>query len=101
MYIALGLIAIGLAGASCFAVGIIWSLQEMVITGITLTAVCIAGMGLVYWFSKPKPQTVTNSADVRFSTNNMNTMKRNKSDTDLELINRESEKNTIRDSDLV
>jgi hypothetical protein len=55
----------------------------------------------VYWFSKPKPQTVTNSADVRFSTNNMNTMKRNKSDTDLELINRESEKNTIRDSDLV
>jgi len=101
MLLAIGLIVLGLAGASCFAVGIIWSLQAMVITGITLTAVCIAGMGIFYWFSKGKPPHVTISNDVRFSTNNMNTMKRNKSDTDLELINRESEKNTIRDSDLV
>jgi len=101
MLLAIGLIVLGLAGASCFAVGIIWSLQAMVITGITLTAVCIAGMGIFYWFSKGEPPHVTISNDVRFSTNNMNTMKRNKSDTDLELINRESEKNTIRDSDLV
>jgi len=102
MLAAVGLIALGLAGASCFAVGIIWSLQSMVITGITLTAFCIAGMGVVYWYSKPSnPTAITNSADVRFSTNNMNTMKRNKSDTDLELINKQSEKNTIHESDLV
>jgi len=93
MFIALGLIVLGLAGASCFTVGIIWSISEMVITGIILTALCIAGMGLFYWVSKGKtsPSTITNSVDVRFSTNNMNTMKRNKSDTDLELINKQSE----------
>jgi hypothetical protein len=100
MLVAISLIILGLAGASCFAVGIIWSIQEMVITGITLTAVCIAGMGIVYWFSKGKP-TIPNSNDVRYSTNNMNTMKRNKSDTDLELINRESEKNSIVDENQV
>ena len=100
MFIVLGLIAIGLAGASCFAVGIIWSLQSMVITGITLTALCIAAMGVFYWYSKPKP-TITISNDVRFSTNNMNTMKRNKSDTDLELINKQSEKNSIVDENQV
>jgi hypothetical protein len=100
MFIALGLIAIGLAGASCFAVGIIWSLQAMVITGIILTALCIAGMGVFYWYSKPKP-TITHYNDVKFSTNNMNTMKRNKSDTDLELINKQTEKNSIVDENHV
>ena len=100
MLVAIGLIVLGLAGASCFAVGTIWSISEMVITGITLTAVCITGMGIFYFFSKriPNPSTITNSADVRFSTNNMNTMKRNKSDTDLELINKQSEKNIAIDA---
>ena len=102
MLLTIGLIVLGLAGASCFAVGIIWSISEMVITGITLTALCIAGMGVFYWFSKGKPAPhVTISNDVRFSTNNMNTMKRNKSDTDLELINKQSEKNSIVDENQV
>ena len=54
-------------------------------------------MGLLYCVSKamPTPATITSSQEgVRYSTNNMNTMKRNKSDTDLELIGKQTDRDT-------
>jgi hypothetical protein len=81
-------IAVGLAGLSCFTVGIIWSISEMTILGITLTAISIVAMVLLHWISRATSAstTITSSQEgVRYSTNNM---KRNKSDTDLELIGR-------------
>ena len=91
-------IAIGLTGASCFTVGIVWSITEMTIIGISLISLSIIAMGLLYWVWRvtSAPTTITHSQEeVRYSTNNMNTMKRNKSDTDLELINKQTEMNTV------
>lgn len=97
MYGIVGLICIGLLGASLFTTGILYNMTPLVISGICLTAVVILGM-LVYYVYIPKPQSqhlphtpppLYNPAT--YSSNNMNSMKRNKSDTDLELINRQNE----------
>jgi len=95
-------IVVGLAGLSCFTVGIIWSISEMTITGIILTAICIVAMGLLYCVSRATSASTTSSQEgVRYSTNNMNTMKRNKSDTDLELIGKQTQMQTDRDTNIV
>ena len=87
-----GIIVIGLLGASCFASGILFSMNELVITGIVFTGLFIISLGLfIYFFpKKTSQQTVQANPAQRYTTNNMNSMKRNKSDTDLELINRNS-----------
>lgn len=86
------LICIGLIGAGLFTAGIVISMSVLVVVGISLIALSIIGMILKYVFS-PKP-TITNVHNpIPYTTNNMNTMKRNKSDTDLELINRQSAEN--------
>ena len=99
-----GIISTGLLGAACFTTGILMSIQILTIVGICMLVLCILGLLLYYILTKPVQQqhptlsTVSAIAQASlYSTNNMNTMKRNKSDTDLELINRESAKNTVED----
>ena len=86
----LALICVGLLGASLFATGIIFSMTALTVPGIVLLALNTAGMVLWYVYHKP-PTQIESQGPVAYTTNNMNTMKRNKSDTDLELINRESQ----------
>ena len=88
----LGLIALGLLAASCFATGILFSMEPLVITGITLTIVFIVILALIMYFV-PKSSTtqVQTNPTQRYTANNMNSMKRNKSDTDLELISKQEE----------
>ena len=101
-----GIITTGLLGAACFTTGIVLRIEILIIIGICILILCILGLLLYYILSKPVQQqqqhptlsTVSAIAQASlYSTNNMNTMKRNKSDTDLELINRESAKHTIED----
>jgi len=95
MYAALGLICIGLLGASLFGTGMIFDIQPLVITGICLTVLEIIGIIIFHICTKkPHSQLQTQSMSpnpVNYSTNNMNSMKRNKSDTDLELISRQGD----------
>ena len=89
IFASVGLIAVALLGTSCFATGIVFSMNELVIVGIISLVVLIIGMGIfMYCFPKQTQQTVQADLAQRYTTNNMNSMKRNKSDTDLELINR-------------
>ena len=87
----------GLLGASLFTTGILFSITPMVIAGICLTALVILGMLLLHLYGQRSATQVLSQSPpslfnpVAYSSNNMNTMKRNKSDTDLELINRQSE----------
>ncbi len=97
MYVILGLICIGLLGASLFGSGMISNMSSLTIAGICLTVLNIIGTLIVYACNKKPPtQFQTQSSNpsqpsVVYSSNNMSTMKRNKSDTDLELINRNNE----------
>jgi len=98
------IICTGVIGGACFTTGIILSIEVLTVVGICVLVLCILGLLLYYILSKPVQQqhptlsTVSAIAQAsHYSTNNMNTMKRNKSDTDLELINRESIKNTVED----
>ena len=101
-----GIISTGVLGGACFTTGIVLRIEILIIIGICILILCILGLLLYYILSKPVQQqqqhptlsTVSAIAQASlYSTNNMNTMKRNKSDTDLELINRESAKHTIED----
>lgn len=99
MYGIFGLICIGLLGASLFTTGILFNMTSLVIAGICLTALVILGMLLYYLYGhnqRPSSQLQPQASPpfhnpAAYSSNNMNSMKRNKSDTDLELINRQSE----------
>jgi hypothetical protein len=90
------LIAIAVAGATTFAIGFVYSMNDLLISGIVCLCLFIVSLIVFHCcFSKnyfTKTQVQTNPGRM-FTTNNMNTMKRNKSDTDLELINRESKAN--------
>lgn len=91
IFASVSLIAVALLGTSCFATGIIFSMNELVIVGIICLILFIIGLGIfMYCFPKQTQQTVQTNPAQRYTTNNMNSMKRNKSDTDLELINRET-----------
>ena len=100
-----GIICTGVLGGACFTTGIILRIEILTIIGICVLVLCIIALLLYYIFTRPLQQqqhptlsTISAIAQASlYSTNNMNTMKRNKSDTDLELINRESAKNTIED----
>ena len=95
------MIVTGFIGAGLFATGIVLSITPLTATGIGLLIVMIAGLIVDYCFFKK--ETVSRPHNpVTYSTNNMNTMernptpsafstKRNKSDTDLELMSRQSE----------
>jgi mannose/fructose/N-acetylgalactosamine-specific phosphotransferase system component IID len=84
---------VGGIGAILFIVGILMSLVPLVATGIGLIGASIVGLLMNYFYGiAPTPSVPQN---LQYSTNNMNTMvmgmKRNKSDTDLELINKQSD----------
>ena len=93
-------IGLCLVGAGLFATGIILSISPLIATGIAVIVIAILGLLVDYIFCKKEAVRVHNP--IAYSTNNMNTMKRdptpsafstkrNKSDTDLELMNRQSE----------
>jgi hypothetical protein len=87
------IICVGLLGASLFTTGIIFSITPLVAAGIALLVLSIFSM-LFYYVYCQQPNIQSHSqlqGAAAYTTNNMNTMKRNKSDTDLELINRESQ----------
>ena len=90
------LICTGAAGAALFTTGIILSITPLVAGGIALTAFSVGGMLVAYVYCQPlhqqnqqNQQPQQNQSMPIYSTNNMSTMKRNKSDTDLELISRQ------------
>ena len=89
IFASVSLIAVALLGTSCFATGIVFSMNELVIVGIISLILFIIGIGIfMYCFPKQMQQTVQTNPTQRYTTNNMNSMKRNKSDTDLELISK-------------
>lgn len=96
VFIVLFLVALALTGIVCFACGMVYSINALVIAGIvciSLFIVCLTVFHFCFskqYFTKTHVQTNPGRG---FTTNNMNTMKRNKSDTDLELINRETKAN--------
>jgi len=100
LFIVLFLVALAVAGISCFACGMVFSINALVIAGIVCLSLFIICLTVFHFcFSKnyfTKTQVQTNPGR-GFTTNNMNTMKRNKSDTDLELINKESKANEALD----
>ena len=55
-----------------------------------MIAISVAGMILHYVFGQTPAAPTHVHNPIPYSTNNMNTMKRNKSDTDLELINQQT-----------
>jgi len=89
------LICIGLIGGSLFTAGIVLSMMQLVFAGIAILVLSILGMAMYYIYCRPVTIYTHNPlpAPISYSTNNMNTMKRNKSDTDLELINRQTAEN--------
>ena len=94
MFVVFALICVGLLGACLFTTGIIFDMMTLIIPGIVLLALAVASMALWYVYKKPQNQgmmPIEKQTPAAYTTNNMNTMKRNKSDTDLELINRESQ----------
>lgn len=95
MFVVFALICAGLLGACLFTTGIIFSMMSLTVAGIILLALAVASMALWYVYKMPPNQGLMpierQVPVVAYTTNNMNTMKRNKSDTDLELINRESQ----------
>ena len=96
-----GIIGCGILGATCFTVGMLMNIEILTIIGLCMLVLCIIGLLLYYILTNPLQQqqqqqihlSTATAVPTHYSTNNMNTMTRNKSDTDLELINRESEKN--------
>jgi hypothetical protein len=92
-----GLICVGLLGASLFTTGIIFAITPMVAAGIGILILSIFGMLVHYiYYKQSHPQPPLHLQNpVAYTSNNMNTMKRNKSDTDLELINRQQTENEV------
>lgn len=92
MFVVFALICTGLLGACMFTTGIIFDMMTLTIPGIVLLALAVASMALWYVYKKPQHQgmmPIEKQTPAAYTTNNMNTMntmKRNKSDTDLELI---------------
>jgi len=85
------LIYVGLIGGGVFTAGIVLSMMSLVVAGIVLLVLSILGMIVYCLFCRPPTVHTHNPLPAAsYSTNNMNTMKRNKSDTDLELINRQT-----------
>lgn len=82
-------IGLCLIGGGLFTTGFVLSISPLIATGIALIVIAILGLLVDYIFCKKEAVRVHNP--IAYSTNNMNTMKRNKSDTDLELISRQSE----------
>jgi len=91
------LICVGLLGASLFTTGIIFGLMPVTAVGIAILALSILGMLIHYIYCQqtslfgPIQSQIQTQGAVAYTTNNMSTMKRNKSDTDLELINRQGD----------
>ncbi len=107
-------ISLCLIGGGLFGTGMVLAISPLIATGIALIVIAIIGLLVDYIFCK-KNDAVRVHNPIAYSTNNMNTMKRhhiiaegnnmptnsafstkrNKSDTDLELINRQSEEANI------
>jgi hypothetical protein len=93
-------LVVGGVGAILFATGLLLPMTPLVATGVGLIGASVVGL-LVNYIYGAAPAPVAEPIQPRYSTNNMNTiamgMKRNKSDTDLELINKETNKNQMED----
>jgi hypothetical protein len=90
-------LVIGGVGGILFTTGLLVPIDYLVAAGVGLICASIVGLLVNYVYClKPLAQIQQiQSERPRYSTNNMsviaNSMKRNKSDTDLELINKQSE----------
>jgi hypothetical protein len=93
---------VGGVGGILFATGLLVPMDYLVAAGVGLICASIVGLLVNYVYClKPIPSVQTQQTQQtqsdrpRYSINNMNvianSMKRNKSDTDLELINRQTE----------
>ena len=91
-----GIMYVGAIGIGLFSAGISLSITPLTATGIALIIAAILGI-IIYHLCFGYTETRSHIHTIQpvpnpfsYSTNNMNTMKRNKSDTDLELINRQA-----------
>jgi hypothetical protein len=93
-------LVVGGVGGILFATGLLVPMDYLVAAGVGLICASIVGLLVNYVYClKPMVPSVqtqqTQQEGPRYSMNNMNTivngMKRNKSDTDLERINKQSE----------
>ena len=91
-----GIMYVGAIGIGLFSAGISLSITPLTATGIALIIAAILGI-IIYHLCFGYTETRSHIHAIQpvpnpfsYSTNNMNTMKRNKSDTDLELINRQA-----------
>jgi type II secretory pathway component PulC len=73
-------ITVGVLGGGLFGTGMLMSMEPLIITGIVLLALAIV-IFCILFFKRPVPEVTT--TPIRVSSNSM---KRNKSDTDLELM---------------
>ena len=95
-------LVVGGVGGILFATGLLVPIDYLVAAGVGLICASIVGLLVNYVYCLKPMESVqtqqtqqTQSERPRYSTNSMNvvanTMKRNKSDTDLELINKQTE----------
>ena len=75
----------GVLGGGLFGTGMLMSMEPLIITGIVLLTMAVVSFCILF-FKQPVPEVTT--TPIRVSSNSM---KRNKSDTDLELMRQESE----------
>ena len=78
-------ITVGVLGGGLFGTGMLMSMEPLIITGIVLLTIAVV-IFCILFFKQPVPEVTT--TPIRVSSNSM---KRNKSDTDLELMRQESE----------
>jgi hypothetical protein len=79
-------ITLGVLGGGLFGTGLLLSMEPLTVTGIVLLIITIVIFCIIF-LKKPIIVPEVNSTPIRVS----NSMKRNKSDTDLELMRQESE----------
>jgi len=74
-------ITLGVLGSGLFGAGLLMSMEPLTITGIVLLIVSIVVFCLLFFWKKP-----ATDPDPDSNPNPIRAMKRNKSDTDLELM---------------
>jgi len=79
-------ITIGVLGGGLFGTGFLMSMEPLTITGIVLLAISILIFCILFLIKKPSNPVTESANPIRHSPPNALGMKRNKSDTDLELM---------------
>ena len=83
-------ITLGVLGGGLFGTGFLMSMEPLTVTGIVLLAISILIFCILFLIKKPSNPVTESANPIRHSPNALG-MKRNKSDTDLELMRQDPE----------